>query len=304
MDGIRVSVIIPSFNSSHCIENALKSVINQTFKNFEVLVCDDGSTDQTKEIVRAYQKNDPRIKLLCLAENQGSGAARNIGMSYAKGDYIAFLDSDDEWFPDKLKHQVERMDNLPKEVGVCFCGAIIIKNGRNEKPIIYSPDKDWETDTFEKFALDQITFLTSTVLFRRSCLEESGLMIPQMRRNQDGEFFLRLFYNYGLTVIPKLLAVIKINTSSKRRYYQDVKKALPYRMSHEQIIKKRLGYWNSKYYLCLKVTNLLSVAIREHLWREALSAFYMHLKILPIFSFKEIKMILRALARSLIFKGV
>lgn len=259
----KVSVIIPTFNRADCIERSIKSAQYQTLEDIEILVCDDGSVDATRNVVRRFQVVDNRIKLFCLPKNQGAGAARNLGMVEAQGEYIAFLDSDDEWLPEKLTRQVELMDAVPPNVGVCFCGGTIIKNKESDKPVAYIPKMTWEDDSFRKFVMGKIPFLTPTVLFRRSCLRECGLMIPEMRRNQDGEFLLRLLSQYGLRVISEPYAVIHLVIATKSVHYDAVKAALPYRLAHRTLVKEKLGSWTALRYACIHRTNLLHAAIRE-----------------------------------------
>ena len=105
-----VSIIMPAYNSERYIEEAIKSVICQTYKEWELFVIDDGSTDSTAALVEAVALKDSRVKLVRLKFNQGVAAARNKGLELAKGRYIAFLDSDDLWLPQKLEKQIAFMD--------------------------------------------------------------------------------------------------------------------------------------------------------------------------------------------------
>ena len=99
-----VSVVLPVFNGELSIGRAVQSVLAQTMSDLELVVVDDGSADRTSSVVSRY--SEPRLKLVKLANNSGTSAARNAGISLARGEYIAFLDSDDEWQPDKLEQQV------------------------------------------------------------------------------------------------------------------------------------------------------------------------------------------------------
>ena len=102
-----VSVIIPTYNRAHLVGRAIKSVLNQTYRDFEIIVVDDGSTDNTKDIIKEFQKKDKRIKYIPYEKNKGGSAARNTGIKAAKGEYIAFLDSDDEW-----AYEIRKADKL------------------------------------------------------------------------------------------------------------------------------------------------------------------------------------------------
>ena len=102
------------------IARSIESVLSQTFQDFEIIVVDDGSTDNTEEVVNSF--NDERIRYVRHEQNKGEAAARNTGIKLARGDYIASQDSDDEWLPEKLARQIEVFENSPPEVGVVYTG--------------------------------------------------------------------------------------------------------------------------------------------------------------------------------------
>lgn len=104
-----ISIILPSYNLEKYIAETIESVITQTYNNWELLITDDCSTDKTVEIITSYALKDPRIKLFQLKKNSGAGVARNNSISQASGRYIAFLDGDDWWYPDKLEKQIKFM---------------------------------------------------------------------------------------------------------------------------------------------------------------------------------------------------
>ena len=106
-----VSIITPTYNCGNYIEKTIKSVINQTYKNWEMIIVDDCSTDNTEKIVRKYQQQYPNIIYKILDKNSGAAVARNAALKNAKGRYIAFLDSDDLWMPEKLEKQINFMKN-------------------------------------------------------------------------------------------------------------------------------------------------------------------------------------------------
>lgn len=106
-----VSIITPTYNCGNYIEKTIKSVINQTYENWEMIIVDDCSTDNTEKIVRKYQQQYPNIIYIILDKNSGAAVARNAALKNAKGIYIAFLDSDDLWMPEKLEKQINFMKN-------------------------------------------------------------------------------------------------------------------------------------------------------------------------------------------------
>jgi len=291
----RVSVIVPTYNRAHCIERALRSVQQQTFTDFELLVCDDCSTDGTLGLVCHYQSRDVRIRLLRLDSNMGAGAARNLGMREARGEYIAFLDSDDEWLPCKLSCQVKRMDAEPPEVGVCICGATIVRNGDVPRSTRYVPSEDWENHTFRRFVMRRLRIFTPTVLFRRICLRTCGYMIPEMRRNQDGEFFLRIFAHFRLAVVPECCAVIHLAGSPQAYLYDQATASLPYRLQHYDLIRKKLGWWPAFYSRALMHSLVISWALRTRRWPEARQALWSRLRHFPVLFPREVKNLSKAL---------
>lgn len=117
-----VSVIIPTYNREKTLERAVNSVLSQTFKNFEVIIVDDNSTDNTMSLISRYENNDFRIRYLQHHKNLGAQAARNTGIKEAKGKWIAFLDSDDEWLPEKLEKNLEcaYSQNVPVVHSECY----------------------------------------------------------------------------------------------------------------------------------------------------------------------------------------
>lgn len=292
----KVSVILPTYNSEKTIERAVNSVLHQSLTSFELLICDDASVDSTVDIIKNFTKTEDRLTLLQSKKNQGAGASRNMGLEVAKGEYIAFLDSDDEWLPNKLFTQVHYMDKLPTEVGICFCGAQIFKNKNNNKETIYHPSKSWEVNTYRKFVLDQIMFLTPTILFRRECLEKTGLMRTEMRRNQDGEFLLRLFKNYQLFVLPEIHVIIHLVVSNSKFVYERTKDAYPYWEMHINTLKNDLGRWPAFVFLCTRQTGLINLAIREKKWKEAIYWAKKRIKLGPILLPRELFFLIKSLA--------
>ena len=108
-----VSVVIPTHNRADLLPRAIDSVLNQTYSNFEIIVVSDGSTDNTEEVVKSYSDKDSRIRFIGYSPARGGNIARNTGIEAAKGEYVAFLDDDDEWMPEKLKKQIKVMESNP-----------------------------------------------------------------------------------------------------------------------------------------------------------------------------------------------
>lgn len=200
----KVSVIIPTFNRAHVLYYALKSVLEQTYQDFEIFVVDDASTDSTPELIKQF--NDPRIHYIRFETNRKSAAARNAGMEAARGKYIAFLDSDDEWRPTKLEKQVALMDSLGEEWGCSYTGAYVNKVGGLTRHRVYNPRRSGFL--VKDLLMQKMVIWTPTFMFRRSCLKEIGLMDEQLVRSQDVDFYIRLLEKYKIKALDEPLVNI------------------------------------------------------------------------------------------------
>lgn len=181
-----VSIVVPVYNGSKYIKAAIESIFEQTYSNYEVIVVDDGSTDNTREILKAYEEH---IYYLYQA-NQGSASARNLGIKVAKGELIAFLDADDYWsIPKKLEKQVACFNDDPK-LGCVNTGWRIV-NEKNEhiktvQPWHKAPELNLET------WLKRKCVRTSAMIFRREWLEKVGGFDEELRQSHDVDLILRL----------------------------------------------------------------------------------------------------------------
>jgi glycosyltransferase involved in cell wall biosynthesis len=188
-----VSVIIPTYNRAHLVDRAIQSVLNQTYHDFELIVVDDGSTDSTEEVVRSIK--DPRIRYTRHNQNRGGSAARNSGIKMARGEYIAFQDSDDEWLPEKLDKQMRVFENAPAEVGVVYTDMWRIRG--EEKKYWHSPIIRPEDGIVYKQALDRVMGIgIATAIIKRECFNVVGMFDESFPRFIDLELFIRLSKNY------------------------------------------------------------------------------------------------------------
>ena len=193
---VKVSVIIPTYNRDWAIRRSLESVLTQTFQDFELLIIDDGSTDQTQSILQAFQ--DPRIKIT-RTENQGISNARNCGIQQAKGEWIAFLDSDDEWLPHKLQAQWEYHQKRP-ELKIIHGEEIWIRqevrvNPKNK----HAKSGGW---IFQK-CLSLCLISPSAVMIHREVFSQVGYFDPQMLVCEDYDLWLRITPFYQVGFIPE-----------------------------------------------------------------------------------------------------
>lgn len=286
----KVSIIIPTYNSEKTILRCLDSVFKQTYQDFELIICDDKSTDNTREILNTISDN--RLKVYYLSENSGSAVARNIAMQNAKGDFFAFLDSDDEWYPEKLEVQIPFF--YDDNIGLIFSGAKIIKNGT--QTLYYKPKKEWEKDSFRKLFLGEINYMTPTAIFRKECLAKIGLMEPKLRRNQDYDFYLRILKNYKLRILEEPLAIVNANT--KKITFSQLENSITF-YETERIIffKENFTQKEIDLFFARKYRDLCGAMLRSGQFIKCVSQFKKSLKYSPVYFLwpKNIKIILKSL---------
>ena len=182
------SVVIPLYNKAHTITRTLGTVLSQKYKDFEVVVVNDGSTDNGLEVIRNFTQ-DPRLRII-EQENQGVSAARNKGVASAKHEYIAFLDGDDEWKPDYLLKLSEAITKYPKAGMFCCAGTVRNADGSQVYRIAEKyKDQILEIDFFEN---PHVFLHTSAVIARKTDFEKAGGFPVGMVRNEDYAFFFTL----------------------------------------------------------------------------------------------------------------
>ena len=183
-----VSVVIPVYNRETTVGRAVVSVLNQSYTNLELIIVDDCSNDNSLQVVREFQ--DKRIKVIASEQNSGANAARNKGILAAKGQYVAFQDSDDEWVKDKLKIQLQ--DMIDRGLSASFCAHRLI-DGRSERivPDDYEDKKKYETELMNVLAHCNVVS-TQTLIVKRNVFDKIGYFDEEMPRLQDYEFVIRL----------------------------------------------------------------------------------------------------------------
>ncbi len=186
--GIRITVVIPAFNREKTILKCLESAVNQTYEPQEVLVIDDGSSDHTRELVLSFPSD--KVRLLC-QEHRGAQAARNAGIKNAKGNYIAFLDSDDEWIPDKLEKQAAILKKKPD--AVVYSNCYVVRGAARSV---------WNTPGTSGWVYDELLqhpgpmFQGMTV--SRKALEDAGLLDEKVPAYQEWDTSIRLAEKYEM----------------------------------------------------------------------------------------------------------
>lgn len=192
-----ISIIIPTYNRSAFVVEAVQSALNQTYKNYEIIVIDDGSTDDTLERLAKY--ND-RIQLISQA-NKGVSAARNTGIKASRGDLIALLDSDDLWMKEKLSIQV---DFMQRNVGINICQTdeIWLRNGVRVNP--KNIHKKYSGFIFEK-CIPLCIISPSAVIIRKKIFDKVGLFDESMPLCEDYDLWLRASLKHEVATLPEAL---------------------------------------------------------------------------------------------------
>lgn len=179
MEEYLVSIIVPVYNSEKFIKDTIKTVKQQTYQNWELILVNDCSTDNSESIINKQIEEDNRIKLISLKKNSGAAIARNTGIEKARGKYIAFLDADDLWKSNKLKSQIKFMNENKYEF--TFTGyEFADENGNETGKTVQVPQK-----LTYKQALKNTTIFTSTVIFDSEVLGKEIIHMPDVRRGQD-----------------------------------------------------------------------------------------------------------------------
>ncbi|RZI47099.1 glycosyltransferase family 2 protein [Candidatus Finniella inopinata] len=212
-----VSIILPTYNRAGFVQAAIQSALAQTYTDYELIVVDDGSTDETVNQVRAIV--DSRLIYVAHNQNKGAAAARNTGMRMAQGDYIAFLDSDDTWHPQKLEQQVEFLENNSGLGGCVTSYRLVFDDHSVIREIAMEP-------SFYQQSLKGCNLSPgSTLLFKKECLEKVGYQNESLKRFEDWEWQIRFARFYEWQRVPVVLADIRAGHTVN---FETVKQALSY----------------------------------------------------------------------------
>ena len=242
-----VSIITPNFNNSNFIGLTIESVLNQTYTNWELIIVDDKSSDDSIEIINNYTQINPKIKLICNNFNLGVAVSRNIALNYATGYYIAFLDSDDLWKPTKLEEQILYMENF--KIDFSFTAYEVINDyGTILKSKISVVDKI----NYKKY-LGNTVIGCSTVIINKNTFKD--INIPLIKSSQDMAYWLKLLkivnYAYG---IDKVLGSYRIlsNSNSSNKINATLNVWKVYKNFENLNIFRRTFYFSSYVFYAIK----------------------------------------------------
>lgn len=217
----RVDVVIPAYNASRFVVDALRSVVAQAPHVAGIIVVDDGSKDDTVAVVQAFAADYPPGFIRCLSQaNAGPSAARNAGLAQARAEFVALLDADDIWQPGKLAAQLERFDHPAfADLGVVYCDyGLMDVDGRPFPNLGFRLDRSIR-GSIEKPLLraNLIAGSASAVLIRRTCLDEVGLFDSSLLCSEDWDLWLRLAARYTYDYAPEELVLIRQHPSNAQK---------------------------------------------------------------------------------------
>ena len=287
----KVSVVIPSYNYGKFVREAVDSVLSQTYADFEIVLVDDGSRDNTRETLQDYI-DAGRINYI-YKENGGLPAARNTGIQAASGEYIAMLDADDKWLPRKLELQMAYMTDNP-DVDVLFCDELRFQEGREPQE---TPRKLLAGENIrEKFLISCFT-IPSSLLFKKKSLTMTGLFDEKLQHCEDWDMMMRMAYKLNVAYLPEYLVLRRIHSSSMsvniknksvyyKRFYNNNKVLLDNRQ--KSVFRKNVGKRCFVY-----ATRFIDVGKTS----EALKVFAMSVMFYPLLSLKFPSLMMRLYKR-------
>jgi glycosyltransferase involved in cell wall biosynthesis len=211
----RVSVVIPTYNRAHLLVRAVRSVLSQTFADLEVLIVDDASAGDVSEALMRIR--DRRVRYWRHDINRGVAAARNAAMSHASGEYIAFLDDDDEWLPDKLMIQLDRLRRASPGLGLLGSGHYAVGSDRIGQFVPRLRGR-----VFERLLTEGVFAHTSTIVARATCFESVGMFDESFPYGEDFDMWLRIARRYDVDFVPSLLVRQHAGTDGLSANYQAI----------------------------------------------------------------------------------
>lgn len=209
---MKVSIITPVYNSEKFIKDTISSVLNQTYTNWEMILVDDCSTDNSKKIINEYVEKDSRFKYIKLSQNSGAAVARNTAIKAATGRFLAFLDSDDAWEPEKLDLQIKFM--IENKVGFSFTSyKVVDENGKPTGKIVSVPS----TINYEELLKNTIIGCLTVVIDKDLV---GDIQMPNLRARQDFVTWLSILKNgytaYGINIPLATYRVVSNSISSNK----------------------------------------------------------------------------------------
>lgn len=230
-----VSVVVPTYNRGCLVIGALESIFQQTYRPIEIAVVDDGSTDNTADVVRewrvSHESEDDFAVRFIRQNNKGANAARNCGIRHAAGEFVAFLDSDDRWLPAKIEKQMKIFHSNP-ETGAVYCGLLYfdLTTGQVEPDSPRPYPKGW---ILQNMLVHDITEGTPCWIVRKKCFQHVGLFDEKLPARQDWDMFIRLSADFQIGCVPDVL--VEAGNHEGERVRSDPKREI---LAHQIIFHK------------------------------------------------------------------
>lgn len=266
------SVVIPLYNKELSIQNTIKSVLQQSFQEFEIVVVNDGSTDAS--VARVEEIDDSRIRLVH-QKNQGVSAARNKGVAEAKFSWIAFLDGDDFWEPNHLEEITKMMELYPEEK--VFVTSFVYSDNR---PMFKHPRAIpiFKIENYFKEALKESLMWTSIVVVNNNCFEVVGGFNEQLRYGEDLDLWARLAKEYQVVKSSKVTAIYRVEAENRSNNNQKIEHCFEYWIELNRVTNDA-----QQQYYCRLILSKLNDLIRARN-KAAFSGLYNRHESLTVFS--------------------
>lgn len=270
-NGPVISVITPTYNRADFLPEAVRSVLDQTFKDFELLIVDDGSTDNTPEVLEPFLK-DGRV-LYEFQQNQGQSAARNRALAKARGQFICFLDSDNAWLPNKLEHQLEAFDQHP-EVDIVYGDIVTIDEEGRE--LSRKNMRRYSGHIASHMLKDNFVSMNTTMA-RRYCFDEMGGMSGKRRVADDYDLWLRFSAKYRFLYLPEVFAKYRvmadqISSDKRRRFDTNEQIILDFLRDYPEAVSSREARIGLAAFYSRKARHYAQSGDRATAWRSILRA--------------------------------
>lgn len=289
----RVSVVIPTYNRTDFVRPAILSVLNQTYQDFEIIVVDDGTTKNTSDLITALHSK--KIKYIRHEYNKGEAETRNTGILNSNGQYIAFLDDDDEWFSEKLKLQVNKIENSPQQIGLIYTGLLGCHYRENKLLYQWQYIPLHKGNTYYTLMKKNFIYTPSSVLIRRRCMEQIGLFNPEIAYGLDYDYWIRISEQFDFEYLAEPLVKYRLHENGLSNNNElKVQGAQDLAMKYGKQITAN-NYWRSIYLhlgieLCRKGEMkkgiyALSRSIRYYPTQKR-SRFYFDISMLSLINFK------------------
>lgn len=312
-----VSVIITTKNRVNLLKRAVKSILTQTYNDYELIIIDDGSTDDTKNYVNKLISIYSNIRYYCVPENESNGAnkARNIGISLAKGDYIGFLDDDDEWYKEKLEYMVNMFLKSKNDIALVFSEYSKITKYNNM--IIYTRIK--LENKLKKDLKKQILFTnfvggTSNPLIKKDALINCGCFDELLKDRDEYELWIRIISKYDVGYVDKNLTKYYFEINNRNQVTSKVESFIDasnyiYNKHSNLYIKLSKDDWNKRYYndynlICDRsLLTLNGKMYRKYLLKKLKISFKFNELIMYILSYINIKFVMKLKFYKKIYKS-